>query len=264
MKFALFDGQRQEAQPNLSGECPGCGQPMVAKCGEVRIWHWAHQGTSLCDPWWENETEWHRNWKNQFPDRWQEFVYRADNGEKHVADVRTDHGWVIEFQHSYIKPEERRSRDAFYGKLVWVVDATRRKSDGAQFAEALQAGTPVGGNPHVRRVRLDECRLLREWSGSPAPIFFDFGNEPMLWWLLARRPDEPAYVALFPRSGFIEIHHGKGPEGAHDFDEFARTIGESVAQYNAHLRSQALARTPAVQPAGFQQYLGRRRVRRRF
>ena len=39
MKFSLVNGRRQEAQPNLSGECPVCGQATVAKCGEVKIWH---------------------------------------------------------------------------------------------------------------------------------------------------------------------------------------------------------------------------------
>jgi competence CoiA-like predicted nuclease len=119
VKFALVDGERREAQPNLSGKCPTCDQPMIAKCGQLRVSHWAHRTTVLCDPWWENETEWHRNWKDQFPVDWQEFVCRAENGEKHVADVRTDRGWVIEFQHSHIKLEERRSRDTFYRKLVW-------------------------------------------------------------------------------------------------------------------------------------------------
>lgn len=261
MKFALVDGQRLEAQPNLSGKCPACGDSLVAKCGEVRIRHWAHQRTLLCDHWWENETEWHRNWKERFPTHWQEFLYRAENGEKHIADVRTDHAWVIEFQHSYIKPEERRSRDGFYRKLVWVVDATRRKSDAAQFRKALEASTPVGRSPHIRRVRPDECGLLREWSGSHAPIFFDFSNGPTLWWLLARRSDEPMYVAPFSRAEFIAIHHGKGSEGARDFDDFARTTNELVAQYNAHPQSQALA---PLQATGFQTYMARRKVRRRL
>ena len=181
MKFALIDGQRQEAKPNLSGKCPACGQAMIAKCGTVRVNHWAHKTTVLCDQWGEHETEWHRNWKDQFPTHWQEFVYRADNGETHIADVRTDHGWVIEFQHSYIKPEERLSRDVFYKKLVWVVDGTRRKTDAHRFRKALVASSPVGGSPSIRRVSTDEGGLLREWSVSPAPIFFDFGSGPTLW-----------------------------------------------------------------------------------
>ena len=264
MKFSLVDGHRQEARPNLSAKCPVCDQPMIAKCGEVRISHWAHQRrTPFCDPWWENETEWHRDWKGQFPVNWQEYVFRAENGEKHIADVRTDHKWVIEFQHSYIRPEERRSRDAFYRKLVWVVNGTRRKTDGAQFRKALDASSPVGNSSLVRQVRTDDSSLLREWSASPAPIFFDFGAGPTLWWLLARRPDEPAYVAPFPRSDFIAIHHGKGPDGARDFDEFVRAIDGMVAPYNAHLRSQASALPPS-QPSGFQQRLTRRQFRGRL
>lgn len=232
---------------------------MTARCGEIRIWHWAHQGRRRCDSWWENETEWHRNWKGQFPVNWQEVIQTADSGEKHIADVKTAHGWAIEFQHSYIDPEERRSRDAFYQKLVWVVDATRRKRDRKQFIGALEAGTPIGRT--VRRVHPDDCGLLREWLGSPAPIFFDFGDGSTLWWLLARGPGEPVYVAELSRSEFVAVHHGKGPEGARDFDEFARTVNELVAQLNASLR--ALAQYP-VQPAGFQRYLARRTVRRRF
>src|SRR5262245_61579053 len=146
MKFALVNGQRQEAQPNLSGECRACGNPMVARCGKVRVWHWAHKGTFLCDPWWEweHEGEWHRAWKAEFPDAWQEVIHPVDNGTKHIADIETEHGWVIELQHSPISPEERRSRDAFYRQLVWVVDGTRRKRDAGQFARAWSDGTPVG------------------------------------------------------------------------------------------------------------------------
>lgn len=258
MKFALAIGQRHQAQPNLSGKCPACGHPMVAKCGSVRVWHWAHQGIRVCDAWWEQETEWHRNWKGQFPETWQEIVFQAEDGEKHIADVRTDHGWVVEFQHSYIKPQERQSRDLFYRKLVWVVDAARRKTDAAQFTKAFEAGTPIGGNPWVRRVRPDECRLLQEWSGSPAPIFFDFGGGPSLWWLLARCPGEPMYVAPWSRATFIETHHGKGPDGARNFDEFATSVNGLVATYNAHLQSLTLERNP------MQTNLARRRLRGRL
>jgi hypothetical protein len=254
MKFALVNNERQEAQPGLSGECPAYGHPMVARCGEERVWHWAHRGKHTCDLWWENETEWHRAWKNQFPDEWQEAVQHAPNGEKHVADVKTDYGWAIEFQHSYITPEERRSRDAFYQKLVWVVNGARRKTDAVQFAKAWNAGAPVGA---VRRVRSDECRLLREWAGSDAPIFFDFGNGPTLWWLHAKGPDEPAYVAPFSRIDVIQIGHGKGPEMARDFEEFARTLNESVTQYEQRLQQASGQPLP-----DFERYVARRNRRR--
>ena len=225
MKFALVNGKRQEAQPKLSGKCRTCGHPMVAKCGEVKMWHWAHKRHSSCDPWWENESEWHRAWKEQFPVHWQEFVHEAENGEKHIADVKTDQGWVIEFQRSFLNPEERRSRDAFYPKLVWVVDGTRRKRDRTQFFNAWEKGMPVGGNRYIRRTFSDNCTLLREWEGSPSPIFFDFGIEA-LWWLVAKNQNEPLYLAPFSRTDFIEIHRGGAPQKTHEFDEFVKDSSE--------------------------------------
>lgn len=103
MKYALVNDERQEAQTGLSGKCTCCGHPTVAKCGEVKIWHWAHRGKRMCDAWWENETKWHRAWKEQFPKEWQEVVHLAEDGEKHIADVKIEQEYVIEFQHSLIK-----------------------------------------------------------------------------------------------------------------------------------------------------------------
>jgi competence protein CoiA len=87
---------------------------MVAKCGRVKVWHWAHKGRLECDPWYE-ETEWHRSWKDRFPLVWQEQIaYDPDSGEKHIADVSTPNGLIIEFQHSVISPQEIAARETFY------------------------------------------------------------------------------------------------------------------------------------------------------
>jgi hypothetical protein len=263
MKLALVNGQRQEAQPSLPGKCPACDHPMVAKCGEVRIWHWAHQGGRYCDHWWEPETEWHRAWKDVFPFDWQEVVHQAESGEKHVADVKTDRGWVVEFQHSYLKPEERRSRDAFYPKLIWVVNGTRRKRDSAQILKAWNEGARVGENSPVRKAFSDGCVLLREWAGTNAPIFIDCGD--VLWWLIAKSTDGLTYVAPYSRARFIESHRVAATEiAAREFDEFVNDIPKLVAAYEAHFRAQALRRA-ATPLQGFQQHLARRaRLRRRF
>lgn len=253
MKFAIVNGQREEAQRSLSGKCPACDQPMVAKCGEVRMWHWAHQGKRFCDPWWENESEWHRAWKAQFPAAWQEVVHPVENGTKHIADVKTERGWVIEFQRSNMRSEERRSRDVFYSKLIWVVDGTRRKRDEAQFVKALNEGASVGQTSHVRQVWSNECALLREWAVGHAPVFFDFGGE-LLWWLFAGRPDRPMYVWQVPRAAFIGIHRGLVAQT--DFDEIMKEVHRLVADYEA----QKLNRGSADPLLGFRQNMvGRRR-----
>lgn len=134
MKYALVNGVRQEAEPKLRGTCPNCDRNMVAKCGEERIWHWSHLTKLECDHWWETETEWHRAWKALFPKEWQEVIQVAADGERHIADVKNDAGWVIELQNSPISPEERRSRENFYETMVWVVNGMRNKSDVESFS----------------------------------------------------------------------------------------------------------------------------------
>ncbi len=217
MKYALVNDEPHEAQPGFSGKCKSCGHLTVAKCGKIKIWHWAHSGKRMCDPWWENETEWHRAWKNSFPINWQEVIHHDKTGERHIADVKTVTDWVLEFQHSFLKAEERDARNAFYGKLVWVVDGMRRTRDKTQFFELLNQSILVTQSPHMRRIYLDKCALAKEWSGIQAPVFFDFGEE-VLWCLLPTNQNMWGYIVAFPRREFIALHN-TGVEQTNNFDE---------------------------------------------
>lgn len=122
MQYALVDGRKSEARRGARGECPLCGHPTVAKCGPRVIHHWAHASRKNCDPWWENETEWHREWKGLFPEECREVSHTALDGEIHRADIKTPTGIVIEVQHSAMTDKERESRETFYQNLVWIVD----------------------------------------------------------------------------------------------------------------------------------------------
>lgn len=201
MKFALVNDTRQEASPSLVGECVGCGSPVIARCGEVRIHHWAHKGRVRCDPWWEPETEWHRAWKNQFPSAWQEVVHHAETGEKHVADVSTDGGWILEFQHSRISREERDSREKFYRRLIWVVDGARTPAGKRRFLLKLEDGGVHKRHPEVRSIA-SQIELLRSWTTSSAHVVFGFG-EDLLWWLLSGSDEQWSYLVAIPKSTFI-------------------------------------------------------------
>lgn len=241
MKYALVNGERLEAQPGLSGECPGCNRPMVARCGEIRIPHWAHSGKRVCDPWWENETEWHRTWKGHFLPAWQERIHEASDGEKHIADVKTDKDWVLEFQHSLIKPDERRSRNNFYQKLAWVVNGLRRKRDHSQFLETLSMLGSMNAHPFVGRiciVRTDDSALIRDWVGTNTPVFFDFGDEHVLWCLLPKIPGGKTYVVEFSRKNFIEVHRN-GPQDKDLFAEVIANLTTVASEHSWQLQAQA-------------------------
>ena len=134
MRFALVDGQRRTAEKGLIGICPACGGPVLAKCGEKKAHHWAHK--RQCSDTWATgkETDWHLDWKNCFPEAWQERILKdTQSGEKHIADILTEHNLVLEFQHSPIDPEERRAREYFYSqdgrRMAWVVDIREKKND---------------------------------------------------------------------------------------------------------------------------------------
>lgn len=213
MRFALLDNKHIEAAPDISGAvCPGCGAPVIAKCGTQKVHHWAHRNTRMCDSWWEPETQWHRNWKNEFPYEWQEiFLSDEQTGELHIADVRTGHGLVIEFQHSHIKPEERISREKFYKNMVWVVDGTRLTRDYPRFVKASKEFHKVKDG--IFKVDfVDEC-FPRSWIKSSVPVVFDFlGNESLttveemrqnLYCLFPNEDEFEAVFAEISRKAFI-------------------------------------------------------------
>lgn len=175
MKFAYVNGHKTEPQPKLKGFCPSCNSEMIAKCGQVKVWHWAHKGKLPCDLWWEPETKWHRDWKDQFPVEHQEIIHHAQSGEKHIADVRTDQGVVVEFQHSYLKPEEQKAREDFYDDMVWVVDGSRLKRDLPRFIKGFNRFEKTHMHGIFLISDLEDC-FPSVWSARQVPVFFDFSN----------------------------------------------------------------------------------------
>jgi len=146
---------------------------MIAKCGEIRVHHWAHRGERSCDSWWEPETEWHRAWKNLFPNQWRERIRVDDLGEKHIADVLTEHGITLEFQHSHLNPAEREAREAFYKNMAWVVDGARLKRDAGRFAKGMRSFAKVLA-AGMSITSFPEEIFPSTWLNSKVPVFFDF------------------------------------------------------------------------------------------
>jgi len=269
MKFALVEGERREAKHGLSGKCPLYGHAMIAKCGEHRVHHWAHRANCTCDHWWEPESEWHRAWKNQFPPEWQEIIQRSEDGEKHIADVKTKSGVVLEFQHSFLRRDERESREMFYSNMVWVVNGLRRVRDRSGFFESLARASICKAKPLTYSLRLNKCPLLREWVGSPKPVFFDFGDNsepddpqsfpaPVLWRLEPRSPKGEAHLSPVLKTAFLDKYLKGSPLKGIDYSV---ELIELRAVYAALLQQ-----APRPQPLiGFQRYLARQeRARRRF
>lgn len=214
MKFALVAGCRVEAFPQGRASCQHCNGEVIAKCGLHRIWHWAHNGARDCDSWADGETEWHRTWKDKFPAECQEVLLRdQQSGERHVADVRTDHGLVLEFQHSPIAPEERTARERFYGNMLWVVDGSRLKRDYPRFLKGIDGRRPIVAG-HFLLAFPEEC-FPKTWLESTVPVIFDFRGmdvgtsaeqlRDLLWCLLPGRAEGNAVVIGMSPEQFVSV-----------------------------------------------------------
>jgi hypothetical protein len=130
--------------------------------------------------------------------------------------VKLSDGRVLEFQHSPISEEERRSRETFYQSMIWIVDGTRRKRDIKSFRSTIYM---ENRKPLVYSGYLDECALLRDWVGRPVDVIFDLGEheqdvqtfgKSVLWQL---HPDPNGHVILTPiyTQVFVELLHMGGP-----------------------------------------------------
>ncbi len=209
MHFALSENRRIEATPRAAGVCPGCGAEMLARCGTKKVWHWAHKGRRHCDRWWENETQWHRDWKNKFSSDWQEIPARDARGELHIADIKTPEGLTIEFQHSAIKPDEIVKRTAFYDQVIWIIDATRRPTDAKQYAQMLEYSySERFDGVDIHTVYVEETRLLKEWGSLGRIVGFDYGGDNLF--LLTAAQGRRRYLFDFPKLEFVQsIIEGK-------------------------------------------------------
>ncbi len=224
MKYALVDGKKIEAFAGARGRCRGCDTDVIGKCGEIRIRHWAHKVSDDCPAAWKEETHWHRQWKDRYHQDWQESFDRDPNtGERHLADVRTEKGLVLEFQNSHIDPSERRSREAFYGNMLWVVNGGSLLYDYPRFLKELRRhDTLINGRWHYLWNRKEA--FPKKWRDSSVLVFFDFlGDLPVE---SADEEKQPLWC-LFP-----DIVRGYGLVAKVFRNEFTRITTERTLPFN--------------------------------
>ena len=148
-----------------------------------------------------------------FPEDWREVVHVDERtGEKHIADVKTPSGLVIEFQHSPLDYEEMISREAFYQNMIWVVDGDRGTTDPGTFRMGLE-GEPWDFCPVVHAVAWwGHGRLLERWSDATAPVYIDFGLHGL--WMLHHYSREHGgwfFSPLASREWLVEACRRGGP-----------------------------------------------------
>jgi len=152
-RYANVDGVKKLPFKWGRGTCPVCDGPVIAKCGQINTHHWAHESREDCDAWSEPIGPWHLWWQNLVhPD-----CMEVGRGP-HRADIVGNGGVVVELQHSPISAEDIAAREAHYGNMVWLFDATLRF---AYMKSGERAFFSFGQTKH-----LDLCKK---------PVFLDFG-----------------------------------------------------------------------------------------
>lgn len=189
MKWANVDSARLEAQRGIYGKCPLCGGDVLAKCGEIISWHWAHK-TKECDSWSEPESDWHRDWKNCFPVSMQEVVIKP-----HRADIQAPRG-IIEFQRSSISSAEIKKREVFYGRMTWVIDASEFwLTSYGKHEEPLPEGTARW------------LWMRKSWLAASRSVYFDRGEGTLLQ-VLNIEPNGYVHYSSTTKRAFIEQQTG--------------------------------------------------------
>ena len=157
--------------------CPKCKTDMIAKCGQVRIHHWAHKNKIQCDDWMEDENEWRREWLSHFaPDCQEQLV--EHNGQSHFADILTTLGSVILLHQSQLTEEMIREREAFYQTPVWIFNAGRYKQDVNRFLSAFEKNYVRYRSKNlitISEFNIDKV-FKKAWLSAQFPVFFDFSN----------------------------------------------------------------------------------------
>lgn len=229
-------GNSVEAQPGLRATCPLCRRCVIAKCGAVVEWHWAHvgEGESDCDSWAESETPWHRWWKTRAPLDWRE----VSMGE-HRADIRRDQdGYVIELQHSPISQEDIQNREAFYKRMIWLLDGrllTRQVLEFDEWVPRLR---------EVRQGRWEWNRPRKSFLASRKKIFIDLGAEVLevfnffadKYYCTMRRREIKAHCVegrMLSRDQFIERARLRPLEDFERIEEVS-LVAEWRTKVNAH------------------------------
>ena len=166
MQYAMVNNEKVSATPKGVGLCPGCSGEVAARCGDIKMWHWAHRASCSCDFEREPETEWHRKWKQDMPFCDIEHYFKERRADAFYNPL------VFEFQNSPISKEDLLERTAYYHdmghRIVWVFNYTNSPDS---FVEDSSQG-----HAYYRWMHYKPSIMAL----GNASVFMDIGNNRMI------------------------------------------------------------------------------------
>ena len=172
MQFAInkHNQERMHPHPKGKGSCPVCSEEVIAKCGSVNVWHWAHKTSTDC-PGAKLETYWHRQMKEKFPEDQREAIVRNHLGTviADAYDKETNTMYEFDFKNQLTTEEINKKNDIYRAsgyKVIWVFHVDDSITD--------RIGSTK--NPRVRWFKYGLRRLL----GLDTPFILTFKEEFMI------------------------------------------------------------------------------------
>lgn len=128
MKFAYLDEKRIDINDDIPSGNPvfKCaeGHIVIPRRGTKNAHHFAHKASVECSCG-DNKGEWHIWWQERVLPEFLEVRFTDDTGKLHIADICVP-GFIHEIQHSDMKVDVMRKREAFYTTqgytLIWIFD----------------------------------------------------------------------------------------------------------------------------------------------
>ena len=178
MLIALDDhDNRIQPLRNKAAFCPHCKQRVISKCGDIIVWHWAHEVKCIFDS--EPETEWHTKWK----------VRALVHGltiehafERHITDaIDLKNKYCYEFQYSPISRIDLLSRSMEYKSngfiIKWIFDYKDKYDKDELIVTNIDEKTVKFQQKWAKRTIIS---IFEGNSRLFGVLFFDIGGQAIL------------------------------------------------------------------------------------
>ncbi|MBI9065190.1 MAG: hypothetical protein JEZ14_24615 [Marinilabiliaceae bacterium] len=215
MLWAIVNNNKEFAIPKLKGSCPMCEREVFSKCGNIKIWHWAHHKGESCEKWYEPDADWHLHWKTTFGKENSEIVIK-NNDEKHLADIYTKTDVIIELQSNSLKHEEIEEKENFFGeRMIWLINGADFKDHFTffdfesyeQYYGWLDIGEQGIQNVSMNKDYSFDWKYFRSsWIGVKRPVFIDFKHH--LFWVKKGMGNSNGIGRFISKEKFIKKYQG--------------------------------------------------------
>jgi competence CoiA-like predicted nuclease len=130
MYIALENNHRVRPSKQLRrAVCQCCDSPVIAKTGDKKVWHWAHEFLGNCSQ--KSKGEWHYLWQDFFNE--DEVEVTDPKWPHNIADIcikdpRLPDGYlVVELQESNISLNKIHQRNNAYKHILWITNNLNKK-----------------------------------------------------------------------------------------------------------------------------------------